>query len=60
MNFLFPAKKDLENLWIKLKQRISLSSVTTDFYMSGTSSFPVPHWHLVKDEGKINKQQEGE
>lgn len=57
MNHSFPARKDLETLRIKLKQRISLSSVTVDFYMSGTSYFPVPRWHLVKDEGKINKQQ---
>lgn len=57
MNHSFPARKDLETLWIKLKQRISLSSVTVDFYMSGTSYFPVPRWHLGKDEGKINKQQ---
>lgn len=43
INLLLPARKDLENLWIKLKQRISQSSVTVDFCMSGTGYFPVPH-----------------
>lgn len=43
INLFFPEIKDLEKLWIKLKQRISLSSVTTDFCISGISYFPVPH-----------------